>query len=193
MWGLDSLGARADAAKSFAANWNTVAVPRTDTPVNISEPNALPNLEDQPLNPNQLALVGFSRFLETKNVTMAARQGPVAEQAMTLQVGKRLVWSIEEDRHGEAAAQRVDQFLALARENTTPPARITGAAAKSAKKAAKTTFKKAARKAAKKAPAKAAKIATRVAKKSLKKAAKKATKKGAKKVANKPAKKRLRG
>ncbi|MEG9437437.1 hypothetical protein JAO29_14880 [Edaphobacter sp. HDX4] len=82
-WGLAPLGARTAAAESFAANCKTAAAPRTDTPVNITEPDALPNLEDQPLNPNQLALVGFSRFLETKNVAMAARLSPAAEQAMT--------------------------------------------------------------------------------------------------------------
>jgi phospholipase C len=170
-WGLGPLGARTQAAQSFAANWQTTATARTDTPANIPEPDSLPNLEDQPLNPNQLALVGFSRFLETKNVDLAAQQGPAAARAMTLKVGERVIQSTREDTHGEVAVERVQQFLALARQATPPPAGVAARAAKAPAKQAKkppvkrtkkgvpgkkTTKKPFAKKAAKKAAAKRA-------------------------------------
>jgi phospholipase C len=120
LWELGPLGARTASANSFASSWKTTAVPRTETPASIPEPDALPNLADQPLNANQLALVGFSRFLETKNVAMAARRSPAAARNMISRVGQRLIWSMEEDRHGEVAAQRVDEFLTLAGQATPP-------------------------------------------------------------------------
>jgi hypothetical protein len=82
----------------------------------IAEPTTLPNPEVEALNPNQLALVGFSRYLETKSAALAEKQSPAAAKAMTLEIGKRLLWSTEQDRHGEVAAQRVEQFLELARQ-----------------------------------------------------------------------------
>jgi phospholipase C len=151
MWGLGPLGARTAVAKSFAASWKVTGAPRTDVPANIPEPTALPNLEGQPLNPNQLALVGFSRFLETKTVALAAEQGPAAAQAMTLQVGQRLLWSTENDTHGEVAVQRVDAFLQSALR--TPPAPGARGGAKRAGAAKKKASAKTAGKAvAKKAP-----------------------------------------
>ncbi len=74
------------------------------------------------LNPNQLALVGFSRYLETKTMELAQAAGPAAAKAMTLEIGKRLLWSSAEDRHGEVAVERVDRFFELARKATPTPA-----------------------------------------------------------------------
>jgi hypothetical protein len=110
------------------------------------------------LNPNQLALVAFSRYLETKTVALAGMQSPAAAKAMTLAVGKRLLWSTEQDRHGEVAAQRVEQFLELARQTKSEPgvagrAKSAGkgkAAVAKAVPAKKTTGKKAAKAIAKK-------------------------------------------
>ena len=64
------------------------------------------------MNANQTALVGFSRFLETQTVAMSGAPGTPAANAMTMKVGERLLWSIEQEKHGEAAAQRVEDFLA---------------------------------------------------------------------------------
>jgi hypothetical protein len=116
LWGLGALGARTAAAKSFASSWKVSAALRTDVPMKIAEPTTLPNPEAEALNPNQLALVGFSRYLETKSAALAEKQSPAAAKAMTLEIGKRLLWSTEQDRHGEVAAQRVEQFLELARQ-----------------------------------------------------------------------------
>ena len=118
LWGLGPLGARTAAAKSFASSWEVSAAMRTDVPQKIPEPTTLPNPEMDRLNPNQLALVGFSRYLETKSAALAEKQGPAAAKAMTLAIGRRLLWSTEEDRHGEVAAERVEQFLELARQRT---------------------------------------------------------------------------
>jgi hypothetical protein len=116
LWGLGPLGARTAAAKSFASSWKISAALRTDVPMKFLEPTTLPNPEVEGLNPNQLALVAFSRFLETKSAALAEKQSPAAAKAMTLAIGKRLLWSTEQDRHGEVAAQRVEQFLELARQ-----------------------------------------------------------------------------
>jgi phospholipase C len=147
MWGLGPLGARTAAAKSFASSWKVAGAMRTDVPANIPEPTTLPNPKVAGLNPNQLALVGFSRYLETKTMALASKKGPAAAKAMTLEIGNRLLWSSEKDRHGEVAVQRVDRFFELAREATTAPA----GAGRAKKKATKKTLVKAA--AAKKAVA----------------------------------------
>ncbi len=115
MWGLGPLGARTAAAKSFASSWQAAGTVRTDVPLQIAEPTTLPNPETDSLNPNQLALVGFSRFLETKTMALASAAGPAAANAMTMEIGKRVLWSSEEDRHGDVAVERVDRFLELAR------------------------------------------------------------------------------
>jgi hypothetical protein len=209
MWKLGPLGARTAVAKSFAASWRVAGAVRTDVPVNIPEPTALPNLEGQPLNPNQLALVAFSRFLETKTVALAGEAGPAAAQAMTLQVGERLLWSTEEDKHGEVAVQRVDAFLNLARRMPAPGtrrrAKKASAAKAAAKKAAPAKTKAAAGKkteAVKKAPAKKAPakkgvtspavkaVAKVIAKKGVKVLAAKAIAAGLKKAAKKTSRKR---
>jgi phospholipase C len=195
MWKLGALGARTAAAKSFASSWNIAAVLRTDVPANIPEPAMLPNPETDGLNPNQLALVGFSRYLETKTVALAGQTSPAAAKAMTMKVGERLLWSTEEDRHGEVAAQRVEAFLQLARQATPRAGRQVGKA-KSAKGVS--GKKAAAGKAAKKTGAKTRKaiaIVKRAGKTVAKKSvAKKApavkgvaagSKKGAKKVSRK--------
>ena len=36
---------------------------------------------------------------------------------MTMKVGQRLLWSIEQNKHGEVATQRVEDFLAYSRQN----------------------------------------------------------------------------
>ena len=150
-WGLGALGARTAAARSFASTWKVADAMRTDVPANIPEPTTLPNPVVAGLNPNQLALVGFSRYLETQTMALAEKAGPAAAKAMTLEIGQRLLWSSAEDRHGEVAVERVDRFFELARQ--TAPARA-GAAKKRAKK---TPVKAAAKKAsAAKEPAKKA-------------------------------------
>jgi len=135
MWGLGALGARTAAAQSFASSWKVTGAPRTDVPSNIPLPTTLPNPVVEGLNPNQLALVGFSRYLETKTMSIASKAGPAAANAMTMEIGQRLLWSSEEDRHGEVAVQRVDRFLELARQNEGVPGGATGAKRASAKKA----------------------------------------------------------
>jgi hypothetical protein len=159
LWGLGPLGARTAAAKSFASSWKVSAALRKDVPTKIAEPTTLPNPEAERLNPNQLALVGFSRYLETKSAALAEKQSPAAAKAMTLAVGKRLLWSTEEDRHGEVAAQRVEQFLKLAGQARSEPG-VAGRAKSAGKRKAavakvvpakKTTKKKAAKAVAKKA------------------------------------------
>jgi phospholipase C len=116
LWSLAPLGNRTVAAKSFASSWKLAPTLRQDTPQNIPEPTALPNPDMGDLNPNQTALVGFSRFLETQNVAMAGEQSTAAADAMTMKVGQRLLWSIEQNKHGEVAAARVEDFLALSRQ-----------------------------------------------------------------------------
>ena len=135
LWGLGPLGSRTAAAKSFASSWKVSVALRTDAPTDIPEPTTLPNPETDGLNPNQLALVAFSRYLETKTVALAGMQSPAAAKAMTLAVGKRLLWSTEQDRHGEVAAQRVEQFLELARQ-TTPKPGVAGRAKSAGKRKA---------------------------------------------------------
>jgi hypothetical protein len=150
-WGLGPLGARTATAKSFASSWKVAGAMRTDVPTNIPEPTTLPNPVVAGLNPNQLALVGFSRYLETQTMALAAKKGPAAAKAMTLEIGQRLLWSSAEDRHGEVAVERVDRFFALARESSFAPA---GARRAKKKRAEKTAVKAAAKKASlKKAPA----------------------------------------
>ncbi len=140
-WGLGPLGARTAAAKSFASSWKVAGAVRTDVPANIPEPTTLPNPVVEGLNPNQLALVGFSRYLETKTMALAQKAGPVAAKAMTLEIGKRLLWSSEENRHGEVAVDRVERFFELARKGAPAPA----GAKRAKKKATKKTPVKAAR------------------------------------------------
>jgi phospholipase C len=180
-WGLGPLGARTAAAKSFASSWKVAGTMRTDVPANIPEPATLPNPVVAGLNPNQLALVGFSRYLETKTMALASKKGPAAANAMTVEIGKRLLWSSTEDRHGEVAVERVDRFFELARQAAPTP---TGAGRAKKKRTEKTPVKAAAKKAAlKKAPATkgAAKKASKVAaKKKAKKALVRAVKKSAK-------------
>ena len=187
MWGLGPLGARTAAAKSFASTWKVAGAVRTDVPVNIPEPTTLPNPVVEGLNPNQLALVGFSRYLETQTMAMAETQGPAAAKAMTMEIGQRVLWSSAEDRHGEAAVERVDRFFELARQ--TAPA---GAGAGRAKK--KATEKTPVKAAAAKASSKKASLKKASAKKaSLKKASLKkesGTKGAAKKVSKVSAKKK---
>ena len=137
-WGLGPLGARTAAAKSFASSWKVAGAVRTDVPANIPEPTTLPNPVVEGLNPNQLALVGFSRYLETKSMAMAEKKGPAAAKAMTMEIGTRLLWSSAKDRHGEVAVERVDRFFELARQ--TAPARA--GIAKKKRTAEKTAAKK---------------------------------------------------
>jgi hypothetical protein len=47
---------------------------------------------------------------------MAGEQSTAAADAMTMKVGQRLLWSIEQNKHGEVAAARVEDFLALSRQ-----------------------------------------------------------------------------
>jgi hypothetical protein len=143
MWRLGPLGARTAAAKSFASSWKVAGAVRTDVPVNIPEPTTLPNPVVEGLNPNQLALVGFSRYLETQTMAMAETKGPAAAKAMTMEIGQRVLWSSAEDRHGEVAVERVDRFFELARQ--TAPTRA-GAGRGKKKRTEKTPVKAAAAK-----------------------------------------------
>jgi hypothetical protein len=198
MWGLGALGARTAAATSFASTWKVAGAVRTDVPANIAEPTTLPNPEVEGLNPNQLALVGFSRYLETRTMALAEKRGPAAAKAMTMEIGKRLLWSSAKDQHGEAAVERVDRFFELARQ-TAPAgagrakkARVKAAAGKkgastlgAAKKASKAAAKKKTSAGKKKVnpllKAAGKEIAKRSAKAVAKKALVKAIKKSAKK------------
>lgn len=198
LWRLDPLGARTAAANSFASSWKVAAALRTDVPTDIPEPTTLPNPEVDRLNPNQLALVGFSRYLETKTVALAEKQSPAAAKAMTLAVGERLLWSTEQDRHGEVAAQRVEQFLELARQ-TTPKPRVAGRVTSAGKEKAalakgvpakKGVAKKATKKAVGKASASRPAPGGKAERPTVKKAAKAASKKAAKSAAKKPSRKR---
>ena len=188
-WGLGPLGARTAAAKSFASSWKVADAVRTDVPVNIPEPATLPNPVVEGLNPNQLALVGFSRYLETKTMGMAETAGPAAANAMTMEIGKRVLWSSAEDRHGEVAVERVDRFFELARRAAPGPAGTGRAKKKRTEKAqaAKGAAKKASKVAAKKE--KIAEKKTSPAKKTrnplLKVAAKEIAKRAGKAVAKK--------
>jgi hypothetical protein len=142
---------------------------RTDVPANIPEPATLPNPVVAGLNPNQLALVGFSRYLETKTMAMAEKQGPAAANAMTMEIGQRVLWSSAKDRHGEVAVQRVDRFFELARQGRPGPAgagRAKKAPVKAAVKAAAAKKAQAVKGAAKKASKVAAKKETIAKKKS---------------------------
>jgi phospholipase C len=158
-WALGPLGARTAAAKSFASSWKVAGAVRTDVPANIPEPATLPNPVVAGLNPNQLALVGFSRYLETKTMAMAQKQGPAAANAMTMEIGQRVLWSSAKDRHGEVAVQRVDRFFELARQAAPGPA----GAAKKKRTVEKTPVKAAAKKAvpAKGAGKKASKVSAK--------------------------------
>jgi phospholipase C len=164
LWGLGPLGARTANARSFASSWRVAGAVRTDIPANIPEPTTLPNPEVDGLNPNQLALVGFSRYLETKTMALAQKAGPAAARAMTMEIGERMLWSSEQDRHGEVAEERVDRFFELARKGTPATAGVK----RTKKKATKKTPVKAA--AAKKA------VSTKGAKKGSRVSAKKKTK-----------------
>jgi hypothetical protein len=68
-----------------------------------------------PLNPNQRALVGFSRFLEFK--TAAAAQAAGGDPAKIFaEIGKRLVDSMNPDAdHGDTVVDRLNAFLAANR------------------------------------------------------------------------------
>jgi hypothetical protein len=163
----------------------------------IAEPTTLPNPEVEGLNPNQLALVGFSRYLETKSAALAEKQSPAAAKAMTLAIGKRLLWSTEEDRHGEVAAQRVEQFLKLARQAKSEPG-VAGRAKSAGKRKAalpkavpakKVTGKRAIKKTAGKTGKVSARPASSTKAKSL--SVKKAAKAVAKKAAKTPPVKRI--
>jgi phospholipase C len=140
LWGLGPLGARTAAANSFSSSSRIATAARTDTPDHIPEPDALPNVQTQTLNPNQVALVGFSRYLETKNAALAAKQSPAASRAMNIKIANRLVSSMEDDRHGETAVQRVDEFLSLARR--AQPARPVPAASRTTANILKKSEKK---------------------------------------------------
>jgi phospholipase C len=164
-WALGPLGARTAAAKSFASSWKVAGAVRTDVPANIPEPATLPNPVVAGLNPNQLALVGFSRYLETKTMAMAEKAGPVAAKAMTMEIGQRVLWSSAKDRHGEVAVQRVDRFFELARQGRPGPAGA-GRAKKAPVKAAAAKKAQAVKGAAKKASKVAAKKETITKKKS---------------------------
>ncbi|HEY4378845.1 MAG TPA: alkaline phosphatase family protein [Acidobacteriaceae bacterium] len=178
LWGLGPLGARTAAAKSFASSWKVAAAVRTDVPGRIPEPTTLPNPEVDGLNPNQLALVGFSRYLETKTVALSAKKGPTAAKAMTMAVAQRMLRSTAQDTHGEVAVQRVAEFLKLARQIPIDPKTgepVAGKPTRAKKAPAKRAAKKTAAKKAKKVSARA------VSKKAARPAAKKATKSAAKK------------
>jgi hypothetical protein len=210
MWGLSGLGARTAAAKSFASTWKVAGAVRTDVPVNIAEPTTLPNPVVEGLNPNQLALVGFSRYLETQTMAMAAKAGPAAAKAMTLEIGQRVLWSSAEDRHGEVAVERVDRFFELARQTAPGAGRAKKRGEKAAVKAAaakkeagrKSTAKKASKVSAKKtvrAERKTSSEKRRVnpllkmaAKEIAKRAVKAAAKKGLEKAVKKSAKRSRR-
>ena len=106
-WALGPLGERVQAANSFAEYLNLPAM-REDTPAQIAIPAIAPNPSISALNGNQNALVAFSRFLETRISDAAADSDDVLRE-----IGQRLVKSIRQDTHAEAAVERLERFLSI--------------------------------------------------------------------------------
>ena len=118
-WGLEKVGhlsARVDAAASFGPYLEKRQTLRADTPASLSQPQAvIANDPSAPLNANQRALLGFSRFLEFKTAiaTQAAGGDPAKVFA---EIGKRLVDSMNPAAdHGDSVVDRLNAFLAANR------------------------------------------------------------------------------
>jgi phospholipase C len=113
-WGLDkfgSLGNRVDAAATFAK----YLVKRSTLQVSVARPIPLPSMIDNdltvPLNPNQKALIGFSRMLETKTADVTGARGGDVQQVYQ-EIGQRLVSSLKSvDGLHQAVMDRLDAFL----------------------------------------------------------------------------------
>ncbi len=117
-WDLDQYGhlsTRVDAANSFSPYLQQRQTPRTNTPTALAQPQVIANDPSAPLNANQRALVGFSRFLETKTADAATGSGKDVTQVFQ-EIGERLVKSMSPNGSpAEAAVSRLDAFLEASR------------------------------------------------------------------------------
>jgi phospholipase C len=106
-WDLGGLGNRVASAASFGPYLTKRITPRTDAPSSLPVSNAPPDAAKPDLNANQLSLVGFSRFLETKTAAAAGNSAPVLRD-----IGARVVQSMTDGQHhGEIALDRLAAFL----------------------------------------------------------------------------------
>jgi phospholipase C len=106
-WKLGALGNRVAAAKSFGPYLTQRQTVRLDAPGPLPIPAVVPNPPNAPQNANQNALVGFSRFLETKIADAAGNSDEVLKS-----IGQRLVNSMRDDAgHAVAAVERLEVFL----------------------------------------------------------------------------------
>jgi phospholipase C len=108
-WQLGPLSRRVEAARSFGGYLTQRQSVRLDTPGPLQVPVAVPNPAVAELNANQNALVGFSRFLETK-----IAEGAGDSEELLRCIGQRLVDSMRDGtRHAEVAVERLENFLKL--------------------------------------------------------------------------------
>jgi hypothetical protein len=106
-WNLGPLGNRVAAAQSFGNHLTQRQTVRLDAPGPLPIPKLVPNPPTAAQNANQNALVGFSRFLETKIADAAGNSDGVLTS-----IGQRLVSSMRNDAgHAVAAVERLDVFL----------------------------------------------------------------------------------
>jgi phospholipase C len=117
-WDLDRFGHlsnRVDAASTFVEYLQKRPAFRPNVLPKIAEPAVLENDLSAPLNMNQKALIGFSRFLELKTAD-AAQAGGGNVSKVFQEIGERLVQSMQTvDGHGQAAVDRLDAFLEASR------------------------------------------------------------------------------
>lgn len=106
-WTLGPLGRRVAAAQSFAGYLAQLQSVREDAPGLFPIPASAPNPVVPVMNANQTALVDFSRFLETKIADAAGNTDDVLRD-----IGQRLLTSIRNGTHAEAAVARLENFLA---------------------------------------------------------------------------------
>ncbi len=102
---------RVDVAATFAPYLAKRSAGRTDAPRSIDQPAVLDNDLTVPLNPNQRALIGFSRLLETKTADATQTRGGDVSQVYQ-EIGQRLVSSMTAvDGHHQTVVDRLDAFL----------------------------------------------------------------------------------
>jgi phospholipase C len=105
------LSNRVDVANTFAPFLAKRATPRTDAPRSIQPPAVLDNDLSAPLNPNQRALIGFSRLLESKTADAMQTRGGDMKQLFE-EIGERLVNSLKSvDGRHQVVMDRLDAFL----------------------------------------------------------------------------------
>jgi len=91
-------------------------------------PVLLTNPETPALNTNQQALVGFTRFLETKIANLAGGLGQEIEET-ELEIGRRLLNSMQSvEAHAGVAMDRILRFLHLKKASQATGGEVTRAA-----------------------------------------------------------------